>query len=172
MGVLGGRLAIHLTVAMLVLGAVDYLLQRQRHGKVLRMSRDEVKRESRESEGEPAHKAERLRLHHEFIQEQALDKILDADFVVVHAGVLAAAIRYEREGALAPVVMAKGRHLRAQAIEAAARVAGVPIFNVPWAVDLVLVDEGEEIPEALYERVAECLLRAQAVAQDVGQAGT
>jgi len=168
MGVLGGRLAIHLTVAMLGLGAADYLLQRQRHGKVLRMSRDEVKREHRESEGDPAHRAERLRLHHELMQEQSLGNIPEADFVVFHAGILAAAIRYDREGSSAPVVMVKGGRLRAQAIAAAARVAGVPVFiDVPWAGDLESVDEGEEIPVALYARVAECLLRAE----DMGRAG-
>jgi len=165
-GVLGGRLAIHLTVAMLALGAADYLLQRQRHRKALRMSRDEVKREHRESEGEPTHKAERLRLHHEFMQEQALGDVAEADFVVVHAGVLAAAIHYDRAGSSAPVVRVKGERLRAHAMEASARASGVPVFvDAHWARSLASVDEGEEIPEALYELVAECLVRAEAMGQ-------
>jgi type III secretion protein U len=165
-GVLGGRLAIHLTVAMLALGAADYLLQRQRHRKALRMSRDEVKREHRDSEGEPVHKAERLRLHHEFMQKQALGDVANADFVVVHAGVLAVGIRYDRKSSGAPVVNVKGERLGAQAMEAAARAAGVPVFvDAHWAGALALVDEGEEIPEALYALVAECLLRAEAMGQ-------
>jgi type III secretion protein U len=165
-GVLGQRLAIHLTVAMLTLGAADYLWQRHRHGKALRMSRDEVKREHRESEGEPAHKAERLRLHHEFMQEQTLVDVTKADFVVVHTGVMAAAIRYDQKSSSAPVVLVKGEGGRAQAIAAAARAGGVPAFFDPdLARALGSLDEGGEIPEALYQRVAECLLRTETMGQ-------
>lgn len=165
-GVLGQRLAIHLTVALLVLGAADYLWRRRRHGKALRMSRDEVKREQRESEGEPAHKAERLRLHHEFMQEQMLGHVAAADFVVVHTGVMAAAIRYDRESAGAPVVLVKAAGGRAHALTVAARAAGVPAFVDPdLARALGSVDEGGEIPDALYQRVAECLLRAEMMGQ-------
>lgn len=162
-GVLGEHLAIRLTVAMLALGAVDFLWQRHRFGKALRMSRDEVKREHRESEGEPAYKAERLRLHQEFMHEQTVGDVTEADFVVVQAGVMAAAIRYDGEASNAPIVMVKGEHGHAQAIEAAARAAGVPVFIDPDLVRaLASVEYGGEIPEALYEQVAECLLRVQA----------
>jgi type III secretion protein U len=165
-GVLGQRLAIHLTVAMLALGAADYLWQRYRHGKALRMGRDEVKREHRESEGEPAHKAERLRLHHEFMQEHALGDVAEADFVVVHPGVMATAIHYDQKSSSAPVVLVKGEGGRAQAIAAAARAAGVPAFVDPdLARALGSVDESGEIPEALYQRVAECMLRAETMGQ-------
>ena len=165
-GVLGQLLAIHLSVAMLAFGAIDYFWQRYRHGKALRMSWDEVKREHRESEGEPAHKAERLRLHHEFMQEQTLGDVTGADFVVVHAGDMAAAIRYDRKGSSAPVVLMQGEGGRAQAIAAAARTAGVPVLaDVPWGQALASVDEGEEIPEALYEPVAKCLLRVETMVQ-------
>jgi len=165
-GILGERLSIHLTVAMLALGAADYLLQRQRHRKALRMSRNEVKREHRESEGEPGHKAERLRLHHEFMQEQALGDVAEADFVMVHTGFLAVAIRYDRKSSSAPVVIVKGERLRAQAIEASARAAGVTVFvDAHAAGALASVGEGEEIPSALYQLVAECLVRAESTVQ-------
>ena len=165
-GVLGEHLAIRLTVAMLALGAVDFLWQRHRHGKALRMSRDEVKREHRESEGEPAQKAERLRLHQEIMREQALGEVTEADLVVVHAGIIAAAIRCDLASASAPVVMMKGERRVAQAIEAAARAAGVPVVVDPALVRaLASVDDGGEIPESLYEQVAECLVRVQAKGQ-------
>jgi flagellar biosynthesis protein FlhB len=167
-GVLGQRLAIHLTVVIVTLGAADYLWQRHRHGKALRMSRDEVKREHRQSEGEPAHKAERLRLHHEFMQEVTLGDVTKADFIVVHVhiGVVAAAIRYDEKSSSPPVVLLKGDGGRAQAIAAAARAAGVPaVVDPDLARALGSLDEGGEIPEALYQSVAECLLRTDTIGQ-------
>jgi flagellar biosynthesis protein FlhB len=165
-GVLGEHLAIRLTVAMLALGAADLLWQRHRHGKALRMSRDEVKREHRESEGEPAQKAERLRRYRELMHERTVGDIAEADFVVVQAGVMAAAIRYDREASNAPVVMVKGVHRHAQVIETRARAAGVPVVVDPDLVRaLASVEEGSDIPEGLYQQVAECLVRIQ----DLGQ---
>ena len=161
-GVLGQRLGIRLAVAMLALGIVDYLWQRQRHRKALRMSRDEVKREHRESEGEPAHKAERLRLHRELMPEQSIGDVKGADFVVFHAGVMAAAIRYDGESA--PVVMVKGERRCAQSIEEAARAAGVPVFVEPALVRaLARAEEGNEIPERFFEQVAELLVKSHAL---------
>jgi flagellar biosynthesis protein FlhB len=165
-GILGEYLAIRLTTALLAFGAVDFLWQRHRHGKALRMSRDEVKREHRESEGEPAFKAERLRLHQQFMDEHALGDITEADLVVIHSGVTAVAIRYDGASSSAPVVMLKGERIRAHSIEDAARAAGVPVVADPDLVHaLALVESGGEIPEALYEQVAECLVQAQAVGQ-------
>ena len=169
MGTLGERLSIRLAVATLALGAADYGWQRHRHGKALRMGRDEVKRELRESEGEPTHKAERLRLHRESMHEQTLVDVKEADFVVVHAGALAVAIRYDREGSSAPVVMVKGERAYAQAIEETAHAAGVPVFVDPELVRaLTSVDDGDEIPEAHYEQVAEWLVQARAFGKPEG----
>jgi flagellar biosynthesis protein FlhB len=163
-GTLGERLSIHLVVTTLALGAADLLWRRHHHGKALRMSRDEVKRELRESEGEPAHKAERLRLHRECMLEQTLGDIPRADFVVVNAGVMAAAIGYDPENSSAPIVMVKGERRSAQAIEESARVAGVPVFVEAELVRaLVSVDDGGEIPEELYAQVAEWLVQARAL---------
>ena len=161
-GALGQRLGIRLAVAMMALGIGDYLWQRYRHGKALRMSRDEVKREHKESEGEPVHKAERLRLRREFMQENAIDDVKRADLVVVHSGVMAVAIRYDRESA--PVVVVKGERQSAQAIEETARAAGVPVFAQPVLCRaLASSEEGDEIPELLFEQVAELLVKSHAL---------
>ncbi len=163
-GVVGQRLGIRLALTILALGTADYYWQRHRHGKALRMSRDEVKRELREIEGEPAHKAERFRLHRESMQGQGVGDVPRADFVVVQSGVMAAAVGYEGGGAKAPIVMVSGAHLQAQAIEDAARTAQVPVFVDPeLARRLAAVGDGEEIPEGLYEQVAEWLLRVRSL---------
>ena len=162
LGVLVGRLAMHLTLAMVVLGVADYLWQHKRHGRALRMGQGEARREHKESEGEPAHKAERLRLHHEFMNESSLAEVADADVVVLHAGVLAVVIRYDRARASAPVVVLRGELGRVQGVVRAARLAGVPVLDDPeLARALATVVEGAEIPEPLYESVAVCLVRVQ-----------
>jgi type III secretion protein U len=65
MGALAQALGIRLALALLVLGVADYLWQLHRHRKALRMTREEARREHKESEGDPLHKAERQRIHHE-----------------------------------------------------------------------------------------------------------
>ncbi len=170
-GVLGVRLGTHLAAAVMVFGAIDYLCQRWRHRKALRMSRDEVKRERKEAEGDPAHKAERLRRYRGFMHAWVLDDVRRADLVVVQDGVMAAAIVHDPDGANAPVVMVKGEHRRAQTIEDFARASGVPVFaDVDLVRALMSVAEGAEIPEVLFERVAELLVSSESLRPPVAMA--
>jgi flagellar biosynthetic protein FlhB len=164
LGELCGRLGLRLAAAAAVIGVGDYLWQRHAHRKKLRMSRDEVKREHKESEGDPSHKAERHRLHQELIQQRMVAEVRKADLVVVNPDHIAVAIKYDADGPSAPVVVAKGERLVAEQIKQAAREAGVPIFrDVTLARSLREVEEGDEIPEALYEAVAELLAVARRV---------
>lgn len=122
------------------------------------MSHDEVKREHKESEGDPHHKQERKRLHKELLEGRMVNEVKKANFVVVNPTHIAVAVKYDRERDAAPVVLAKGERLLAERIKQAAREAGVPIFrDVGLARALRDVEEGDEIPEALYEAVAEIL---------------
>jgi len=150
-----GIYAIGVTV---LLGAADYLWQRRRLMRQLRMSRDEVKREYKETEGDPHHKAERQRVYHEVMHERAMAEVRKADMVVVNPEHIAVAIRYARGRTGAPVVVASGEDMLAARIKALAREAGIPIFrDVTLARSLREVNEGEEIPEILFEAVAELL---------------
>jgi type III secretion system FlhB-like substrate exporter len=160
-----------LAVALLAMGAADYLWQRHRHRRDLRMTREEVKREMRDSEGDPRHKAERQRLHRALLEQRMLAEVRKADFVVVNPDHIAVALRYDRDSQGAPVVVAKGERLLAQKIKDVAREARVPIFHdVTLARSLRDVVEGDEIPEALYEAVAEILRVVQGMAGDAGGA--
>jgi flagellar biosynthesis protein FlhB len=159
------RLAARMALAALVLGIADYLWQRRRHLQALRMTREEVRREHRDTEGDPHHKAARQRLHRELVEQRMVADVRRADFVVVNPDHIAVAVRYDRDGGAAPVVVAKGERLLAERIKEVARAAGVPIFrDVTLARSLRAVEEGDEIPEALYEAVAE-LLRVLQTAQ-------
>jgi flagellar biosynthesis protein FlhB len=142
----------------LALGVADYLFVWRRHARGLRMTREEVRRESKESEGDPSHRAERKRLHREILEQRMVEEVRKADFVVVNPDHIAVALRYDRDGDGAPIVVASGERLVADRIRQVARQAGVPIFrDVTLARSLHELPEGAEIPVALYEAVAEVL---------------
>jgi flagellar biosynthesis protein FlhB len=158
LGTLSARLAVRLAAAGLALGALDAFLVARRHCRGLRMTREEVKREHKEAEGDPAHRRERQRLHREIVEQRMIEEVRKADFVVVNPEHIAVALRYDPEGDGAPVVVAKGERLVAERIKQIAREAGVPIFrDVGLARALAELAEGGEIPSELYEAVAEIL---------------
>lgn len=143
-------------------GVADLMYQKWRHLEDLKMSRDEVKREHREAEGDPEAKAARNRAYQELVAHAALEAVRSADVLVVNPTHVAVALRYDQEDEeAAPEVVARGQdHLAKRMIEAA-QDAGVPVMrDVPLARALYLLELGEEIPEALFEAVAEVLQAA------------
>jgi type III secretion protein U len=117
------------------------------------MTRDEVERERRQTEGDPRHKLERRRLHREAIDPDAPGALRAGDFVVSGPR-LAVALRYTG-GAAAPVIVVRGEHLLAVRLTDQARALGVPIFYDPGlALGLIGRSDGQEIPSALHDAVA------------------
>ncbi|MEI9940685.1 MAG: EscU/YscU/HrcU family type III secretion system export apparatus switch protein [Pseudomonadota bacterium] len=141
------------------LGLLDLLLTRRAWFQRHRMSKDEIKREYRESEGDPALKAARRRAHQEALTGATLGALKTASVVIVNPTHLATALKYSGEDdELAPSVIAQGQGEMAKLIVEAARAYGVPIVrDVPVARALNDLEIGDEIPEALYEAVAEIL---------------
>lgn len=156
-----GSLALRLALAALGLGAFDLALAHRRHRRALRMTRDEVRREAREDEGDPSRRAERRRLHRDLIEAGPLAR---ATVVVVNPTHVAVALRHVRGTDEAPRVLAKGTGAAAARLRSAARRAGVPIVrDVALARSLArLVDVGEEIPPELYEAAAAILIHLHA----------
>jgi flagellar biosynthesis protein FlhB len=151
-------LVLRVAVAYALLGAADYLWQRRQWLRRNRMTREEVKREHKETEGDPRHKAERQRLHRDLLRHQMVEAVRTADCVIVNPDHLAIALRFDEATMGAPQVVAKGERLVAQQIKEVAREHGVPIYrDVALARALHALDLGDEIPEALYEAVAEVL---------------
>jgi flagellar biosynthesis protein FlhB len=146
----------------LALGAVDLLVTRRAWFARLKMSKDEVKREHKESEGDPQLKAARERAHHELLASATVANVRTASVVVVNPTHVACALRYEEgEGDEAPVVVASGEGDLARRIIEAAHAYGVPVVrDVPLARALIELEIGTPIPEALYEAVAEILREA------------
>lgn len=150
--------------ALLVLGAGDVLLQRWLHERELRMSKDEVRRDLKEDEGDPHVKHARRHLHRELAASVTLAAVRSASVVVANPTHVAAALRYDGDGE-APRVVAKGIDRAALRIRRMAELAGVPVVeNRELARVLHRVDLDAPVPESLYEAVAAVLVALEAVA--------
>jgi type III secretion protein U len=155
------RLATRLAWVVLVLGVGDYALARRRHVKDLMMSREEVKREHKESEGDPRHKGQRRALHRQLAQGGPARGVQKATAVVVNPTHLAIALRYDVEECEAPYLVAKAREADALALREEARRLGIPVVrDIPLARSLIHYDLGEPIPEELYQAAAVVLRTA------------
>jgi flagellar biosynthetic protein FlhB len=150
MGVLLGFLAL--------LAALDWVFQKQQHESELKMSRQELKQEHKEFEGDPQIKARVRALQYEASRRRMLAAVPKADVVITNPTHYAVALKYE-PGTGAPVVVAKGADLLAARIRDVARQARVPVVeNKAVARALyAMVDVGRAIPESLYQVVAEIL---------------
>ncbi len=143
----------------LLVGVGDLLWQRHRHTKQLRMSKHEIKEETKEQQGSPHVKMRIRRLQRDVARRSMMKAIPTATAVIVNPTHYAVAIQYSMESAAAPKVIAKGKNYLAARIRKRAIEAGVPIVeNPPLARALyVSVDVGQEIPAHLYRAVAEIL---------------
>jgi len=160
-------------VAFALLAGFDYFLQRRKWKKGLMMTKDEVKREYKEQEGDPIIKSQRKALHQELAMQQIAVETRVADAVVVNPTHLAVAIKYDRDKMKAPRVTAKGAGGIAQHMLKIARKHEVPIVrDVPLARALFAVEMGRYVPQDVYEAVAEVLLFAARLRQEArgGQA--
>jgi flagellar biosynthesis protein FlhB len=142
------------------LSIVDWAVARRSWLVRHRMSRQEVRQELKEAEGDPEVLAARRRAQRELLASAMVAAVKDASVVVVNPTHLAIALRYDADfdDAAAPRVIAQGRGDLARQILDAAHAWGVPVVqDVPLARALDELELGDDIPEALYEAVAEIL---------------
>lgn len=146
-------------LTFLVAAGLDYGYEMWQHGKKLRMTRQEIVQEHRESEGDPHVKSRIKSLQQAMSRKRMLHKVKDADVVIVNPTSIAVALRYDPTDGGAPVVLAMGRRKLAERIRTLATDHGVPIVrNVPVARALIASGKiGKAIPPALYAAVAEVL---------------
>lgn len=147
------------TLALLVIAILDYAYQRWQITKDLMMSKEEIKEETKSTEGDPRVKGRIRKMQRSLASSRMVDDAADADVIVTNPHRLAIALRYRRGEDRAPVVVAKGMNLIAKRIRAVARKNGVPLVeNKPLAWALYrTVEIGSTIPEKLYQAVAEVL---------------
>ncbi len=144
---------------MFAFGVADYGLQKWRHTRSLRMTKQEVKDDLKLIEGNPEIKARIRRIQFAQARQRMLAAVPKATVVITNPTHYAVALEYQRGVLAAPRVIAKGRGFLAQKIKEIAREHGVPMVeNVPLAQALYKGSEvGDFIPSALFEAVAEVL---------------
>lgn len=153
------RLLLASGLALLALAALDYAFQVWQDGRRLRMTKEEIKRESKESEGDPLIRARLRALGRSLSRLRMMSDVPTADVVVTNPTHIAVALRYDPQRADAPVVVAMGQRKLAQRIKRIALENGVPVVeNKPVARALFGLGRiGEPIPQALYVAVAQIL---------------
>lgn len=150
-------------IAFIIVAGLDFMYQRHSHTKSLMMSKEEIKREYKESEGDPHVKGKRKQLAMEMVMGDVKKQVPKASAVIVNPTHLAIAIRYREGQTPLPIIVAKGRELQAYAIRTEAENAGVPIFrNVPLARQLYSDCELDDyVPDELFGVIAEILAWVQ-----------
>jgi flagellar biosynthetic protein FlhB len=153
------RVCIRAAYVMVALAALDYGWQRWQFEKSLRMTKQEIKEESKAQEGDPQIKARIRSIMREMARKRMMQDVPKATVVVTNPTHLAIALAYRREEMVAPQVVAKGAGYVAERIKAIAQEHAIPLVeNKPLAQQLFkTVDIGEIVPEALYKAVAEIL---------------
>lgn len=153
------EVAFRIGMALLVLAIIDYVLQRWKHERDLRMTKQEVKEEMRSMEGDPKIKQRRRQIAMQMANKRLKKDVPTADVVVTNPTEFAVALKYDPNSMNAPRVVAKGQGLIAARIRQIAIEAGVPILErKPLARALYkLVEVGGEVPEQFYSAIAEIL---------------
>ncbi|MBN2227401.1 MAG: flagellar biosynthesis protein FlhB [candidate division Zixibacteria bacterium] len=158
-----GKIALTTTLkigaVILILALFDYAFQKYDYEKNIRMSKQDIRDESKDTDGSPETKMRIRRMQREMSRKRMMQEIPDADVVITNPTHLAVALKYKPDYMDAPMVIAKGQRLVAQRIKEIAKDAGVPIVeNKPLARALFeLCDVGSYVPAKLYRAVAEVL---------------
>ena len=159
MGHLIGASFLAVVGAMFLIVLVDVPFQIWDHNKKLMMTKEEVRKESKETDGNPEVKGRIRSMQREAARRRMMSAIPTADVVVTNPTHYAVALKYSENGSLAPVVVAKGSDLIAKRIREIAKENHVPILEAPPLARALHyhTELGDAIPEALYTAVAEVL---------------
>jgi flagellar biosynthetic protein FlhB len=158
MATLAFDVALRAAVALFILAVADYAWQRRKFMKQMKMSKEELKQEMRESDGDPQIKAA-IRRKRQQLMNRMIAAVPKADVVVTNPTHYAVALKYDPVTMQAPMVIAKGERLLAQRIKEVARKAGVPVLEEPPLARALYaaVPVGQHIPANLFHAVAEVL---------------
>lgn len=150
---------IYALVPMIIIAIIDLVYQRWDYEENLKMTKDEVKDERKQAEGDPEVKKEQRQKMLSSMQQRMIKEVPEADVVITNPTHLAVAIKYDPTRAPAPLVLAKGADHIAEKIKEIAKENNIPIKeNKPLAQALYKsVEIGESIPEEMYKAVAAIL---------------
>jgi flagellar biosynthetic protein FlhB len=156
---LGNTIVFRVGMFLLVLAVADYLFQYTEHMKSLRMTKQEVRDEMRESEGDPQVKGKMRQRRRQFAMQRMMQQVPKADVVITNPTHYAIALKYELKKDKAPLLLAKGADEIALRIRQIAGENDIVIFEDPPLAQTLYktVEVGQAIPESLYEAVANVL---------------
>ena len=148
-----------IVLALVAIAIFDYFYQRWHHEQQLMMTKQEVKDETKQTEGDPQLKARIRQIQREMSNARMMEEVPKADAVIVNPTHFSVAILYDRDVMSAPEVIAKGADHLALRMRTVARENNVPILERPeLARDLYAnVEIGDDIPERFYKAIAEIL---------------
>ena len=154
-----GTFLIKVFIVFLIIAIIDFSFQRWDFKKQMKMTKDEVKREYKEDEGDPLIKSARRQFHRELAMSDVAQQVKASDVVVTNPTSVAVAVKYDDSDMLSPQITAKGQRKFAEYMREVAEENDIPIVqNIPLAWTLIELEVGEEVPEDLYETVAEILV--------------
>jgi flagellar biosynthesis protein FlhB len=153
------QISVRAVFLLALFAAANFALTRWRYKKKHRMTKEELKRENREDEGDPALRSARKRKHRELVRRNAIAETRQADVLLVNPTHIAIALRYRKDESGAPRVLAKGKGVLAEAMRDTARSHGIPIVqDIPLARLLFKkVKVGGVVPADTYKAVAAIL---------------
>ena len=146
-------------LTLIVAAGIDVPYQLYEHNKKMKMTKQEIKDEFKDTEGRPEVKAQIRRKQREMAMALMMDAVGDADVIVVNPEHFAVALSYDPSSAGAPMLIAKGVDFLAQGIREKAKENGVPVFSAPTLARALYftTDIQEPIPEPLYYAVAQVI---------------
>ncbi len=149
-------------VALLALAALDYLFERLRLERDLKMTPQELREEMRNLQGDPQVAARRRGVERQWVLDRALESVPQADVIIADADTLSVALRYDADSMPAPIVVARASGPLAQRMSRLAAQHGVPIVEKSSLARALYrqVDPRRPIPDRLYAAVAEVLTYA------------
>ncbi|MCA8968266.1 MAG: flagellar biosynthesis protein FlhB [Planctomycetes bacterium] len=150
-----------IAVTMFVISWIDFFYQRWQHARDLRMSKQEIRDENKQAEGDPEVKGRIRRAQRELARRRMMEEVPKADVVLTNPTHYSVALRYERSRMSAPTLVAKGTELVALRIREIAKSNGIPIVEDPPLTRALYrnVELGDEIPPKFYRAVASILSR-------------
>ena len=151
--------ALALVVGVALIAGIDVPFQLWQYYSKMRMTKEELRQESKESEGDPQVKARVRRQQREMAKKRMMSEVPKADVVVTNPSHYAIALKYDSKTMNAPEVVAKGMNLVAQKIRELAEEYGVPLVEAPPLARALYrhSDLGEQVPAQLYTAVAEVM---------------
>jgi flagellar biosynthetic protein FlhB len=143
---------------LILIAAIDFLYTKHEMEEKMKMTKQEIKEEYKETEGDPFIKSQIRRIQQEMAQKRMMADVPDADVVITNPTHISVAIKYDTQSMDAPVILAKGADHIAMRIREIARENEIPIIeNPPVARLLHKMDLGSTIPEEMFKAVAEIL---------------